>query len=102
MVVCVSQEVHVEGRHAHVLLLADVAALDVLRGQLEVGLSVAGEVGAGGEMFATLPTSVSGALGLATDLRTTIVVKHRVHREGFDGEARRRERRERRERGGQL
>ena len=99
MVVGVGEKVHVEGRHTHVLLLADVAALHVLRGELEVGLSVAGEVGAGGEMFATLPTLVSGALGLGTDLRTTVVVKHRVHREGFDGEARRRERGER---GGQL
>ena len=95
VVVCVSEEVHVEGRHADVLLLADVAALHVLPGQLEVGLPVTGEVGAGGEMFAALLTLVSGALWLATDLRTTVVVEHRVHCEGFDGEDRRRERRDR-------
>ena len=62
VVVGVSEEVHVEGGHADVLLLADVAALDVLSGQLEVGLPVTGEVGAGGEMFAALLTLVSGVL----------------------------------------
>ena len=86
MVVGVSEEVHVEGGHADVLLLADVAALDVLSGQLEVGLPVPGEVGAGGEMFAAVPTPMAGTLGLHTHLCPPVVMKHRVHCEGFDGE----------------
>ena len=86
MVVSVRQEVHVEGGHADVLLLADVAALHVVSGQLEVGLSVPGEVGAGGEMFAALLTLVSGTLGPHTHFCPPVIVKHRVHGEGFDGE----------------
>ena len=92
MVVGVGQEVHVEGGHADVLLLADVAGLDVLPGELEVGLPVAGEVGAGGEVFAAVLTPVAGTLGLYTDPRPPVVVEHRVHCEGFDGEDWRRER----------
>ena len=86
MVVGVGEEVHVEGGHADVLLLADVAALHVVSGELEVGLPVPGEVGAGGEMFAALLTFMSGTLGPHTCLRPSVVVKHRVHGEGFDGE----------------
>ena len=86
MVVGVGEEVHVEGGHADVLLLADVAALDVLPGELEVGLPVPGEVGAGGEVFPALVTLVPGHLTLAAALGPSVIVEQRVHSEGFDGE----------------
>ena len=89
MVVGVGEEVHVEGGHADVLLLADVAALHVLPGQLEVGLFVTRQVGAGGEMFPALLAPMSAAIRPYTGPAPPVVVKHRVHCEGFDGEDRR-------------
>ena len=54
-----SQHVHVEGRGGHVVLVADVARLEVLLGLGQVGLPVTREVGAGGKVFATISAPVS-------------------------------------------
>ena len=105
MVVGVGEEVHVEGGHTDVLLVADVAGLDVLAGQLEVDLPVSGEVGTGGEALTALSAFVTAEIRLGTDLGPTVVVEQRVDCEGFDGEHRGRERRRERRReaaGGEL
>ena len=52
----VGEHVHRQGRHAHVELVADVARLRRLQGELAMGLLVSGQVGAGGKMFSTLCT----------------------------------------------
>ena len=54
-----SQHVHVEGRGGHVVLVTDVARLEVLLGLGQVGLPVTREVGAGGKVFATISAPVS-------------------------------------------
>ena len=54
----VGEHVHRQGRHAHVELVADVAGLRRLRGELAVGLLVSRQVGAGGKMLSTLGTLV--------------------------------------------
>ena len=54
----VGEHVHRQGGHAHVELVADVARLRRLRGELAVGLLVARKIGAGGEMLSTLSTLV--------------------------------------------
>ena len=54
----VGEHVHRQGRHAHVELVADVARLRCLRGELAVGLLVTGKIGAGGKVLSTLSTLV--------------------------------------------
>ena len=101
VVVGVGEEVHVEGGHTDVLLVADVAALDVLAGELEVDLPVSGEVGARGEALAALLAFVTAEVRLGADLGPSVVIEERVHCEGFDREHRGRERR-RQTAGGEL
>ena len=83
-VVC--EDVHLQGGGGHIHLVADVAGLDVLLCELEVGLPVPGEVGAGGEVFAALVTPMLGHLWLGAALSAPVIVEQRVHGEGFDGE----------------
>ena len=52
------EHVHRQGRHAHVELVADVARLRRLRGELAVGLLVTGKIGAGRKVLSTLRTLV--------------------------------------------
>ena len=54
----VGEHVHRQGRHAHVELVADVARLRCLWGELAVSLLVSRQVGAGGKMLSTLWTLV--------------------------------------------
>ena len=80
----VGEDVHLEGRGAHVHLVADVARLGRLRGQLLVGLLVPGEVGAGGEVLAALLAPELG-LGLRTlVLGPPVRLVERVYRESLD------------------
>ena len=59
MAVGMSQHVHVEGGGGHILLVTDVARLEVLLDLGQVGLPVTGEVRAGGKVFATISAPVS-------------------------------------------
>ena len=54
----VGEHVHRQGRHAHIELVADVARLRCLWGELAMGLLVSRQVGAGGKMLSTLGTLV--------------------------------------------
>ena len=56
MTALVGGQVHGEGRHADVGLVAVGAVLGSLGAEQGVGLPVAGEVGAGGEQFPTVGT----------------------------------------------
>ena len=78
----VGEHVHGQGRHAHVELLADVARLGCLRGELAVGLLVSREVGAGGKMLSTLGTLMDTFL-LALEAGATIIEEQGVFGEGF-------------------
>ena len=69
----VGEDVHGEGRHADVHLAADVALLRVGRVEAAVSLPVAGEVAAGGVVFATVSTAVLGPLTLLAALLTPSV-----------------------------
>ena len=77
----VSQHVHVEGGGGHIVLVADVARLEVLLDLGQVGLPVAGEVGAGGKVFTTISAPVSRHLVDGVNLGPAVIVKHRVHGE---------------------
>ena len=79
----VGEHVHGQGRHAHVELLADVARLRCLRGELAVGLLVSGQVGAGGKVLSAFQTFMD-ALLLTLEARSTIVEKQGVFGEGLD------------------
>ena len=78
----VGEHVHRQGRHAHVELVADVARLRRLRGELAVGLLVSRQVGAGGKMLSTLGTLMDTFL-LALETGSTIVEEQGVFGEGF-------------------
>ena len=78
----VGEHVHGQGRHAHVELLADVARLRCLRGELAVGLLVSRQVGAGGKMLSTLGTLMNTFL-MALEAGSTIVEEQGVFGEGF-------------------
>ena len=81
-VVC--EDVHLEGGGADVHLVADVAGLGRLRGELLVGLLVSGEIGAGGEVLAALLAPELG-LGLRTlVLGPPVRLVERVYRESLD------------------
>ena len=73
----VGEHVHRQGRHAHVELVADVAGLRCLRGELAVGLLVSRQVGAGGKMLSTLRTLMDTFL-LAFEAGATIVEEQGV------------------------
>ena len=79
----VGEHVHRQGRHAHVELVADVARLRRLRGELAVGLLVSRQVGAGGKMLSTLGTLMDTFL-LALEAGATIVEEQGVFGEGLD------------------
>ena len=64
----VGEDVHGEGRHADVHLVADVALLSVVGVQAPVGLSVPGEVTAGGVVLPTVGTRVLRLLTLLAPL----------------------------------
>ena len=64
----VGEDVHGEGRHADVHLVADVALLSVVGVQAPVGLSVPGEVTASGVVLPTVGTRVLRLLTLLTPL----------------------------------
>ena len=97
----VGEDVHLEGGGADVHLVADVAGLGRLRGELLVGLLVSGEIGAGGEALTALLAFVTAEIRLGADLGPSVVIEERVHCEGFDREHRGRERR-RQTAGGEL
>jgi len=78
----VGEHVHRQGRHAHVELVADVARLRRLRGELAVGLLVSRQVGAGGKMFSTLSTLVN-TFRMALKAGSTIVEEQGVFGEGL-------------------
>ena len=78
----VGEHVHRQGRHAHVELVADVAGLRRLRGELAVGLLVSRQVGAGGKMLSTLGTLMDTLL-VALEAGSTIVEEQGVFGEGF-------------------
>ena len=77
------EHVHRQGRHAHVELVADVARLRCLRGELAVGLLVSRQVGAGGKVLSALQTFM-GAFLLTLEARSTIVEEQGVFGEGLD------------------
>ena len=79
----VGLHVHGQGRHAHVELLADVARLGCLRGELAVRLLVSRQVGAGGKVLSTFQTFMDAFL-LTLEARSTIVEKQGVFGEGLD------------------
>ena len=79
----VGEHVHRQGGHAHVELVADVARLRRLRGELAVGLLVSRQVGAGGKMLSTLGTLMDTFL-LALETGSTIVEEQGVFGEGLD------------------
>ena len=56
----VGQDVHLQGGGGHVLLVADVTGLGVVRCQLLVGLSMTRKVGTRGKVLPTLVTLVLG------------------------------------------
>ena len=76
------EHVHRQGRHAHVELVADVARLRCLRGELAVGLLVAGKIGAGRKMLSTLGTLV-GIFLVALQAGSPIVEEQGVFGEGL-------------------
>ena len=77
------EHVHRQGRHAHVELVADVARLRCLRGELAVGLLVSGQVGARGKMLSAFQTFMDAFL-LTLEARSTIVEEQGVFCEGLD------------------
>ena len=79
----VGEHVHRQGRHAHVELVADVARLRRLRGELAVGLLVSRQVGAGGKMLSTLRTLMDTFL-LALETGATVIEEQGVFGEGLD------------------
>ena len=79
----VGEHVHGQGRHAHVELLADVARLGCLRGELAVGLLVSGQVGAGGKVLSALSTLVLLS-PTAGQPRSSVRLVERVHSERLD------------------
>ena len=78
----VGEHVHRQGRHAHVELVADVARLRRLRGELAVGLLVSRQVGAGGKMLSTLRTLMDTFL-LALEAGATVIEEQGVFGEGL-------------------
>ena len=74
---------HRQGRHAHVELVADVARLRCLRGELAVGLLVSRQVGAGGKMLSTLGTLVF-LPSITGQPRSPVRLVQGVHRERLD------------------
>ena len=78
----VGEHVHRQGRHAHVELVADVARLRCLWGELAVSLLVSRQVGAGGKMLSTLGTLMDTFL-VALEAGSTIVKEQGVFGEGF-------------------
>ena len=80
----VCEHVHVEGGGGHVVLVADVAGLQVLLDHGQVGLPVAGEVGARGKVFTAFSAPVPRRLVAGVDLCSAVIMKHRVHGEGLD------------------
>ena len=76
------EHVHRQGRHAHVELVADVARLRCLWGELAVGLLVSRQVGAGGKMLSTLRTLMDTFL-LALEAGATVIEEQGVFGEGF-------------------
>ena len=78
----VGEHVHRQGRHAHVELVADVARLRCLWGELAVGLLVSRQVGAGGKMLSTLGTLMDTLL-VALEAGSTIVEEQGVFGEGL-------------------
>ena len=83
----VGKNVHRQGWHAHVELVADVARLRRLRGELAVGLLVSRQVGAGGKMFSTLSTLVLFS-SAARQSRSSVGLVEGVHRERLDARQR--------------
>ena len=79
----VGEHVHGQGRHAHVELLADVARLGCLRGELAVGLLVSRQVGARGKVLSTLQTFMDAFL-LTLEARSTVVEEQGIFGEGLD------------------
>ena len=79
----VGEHVHGQGRHAHVELLADVARLGCLRGELAVGLLVSRQVGARGKVLSTFQTFMDAFL-LTLEARSTIVEEQGIFGEGLD------------------
>ena len=69
----VGEDVHAERRHADVHLVTDLALFSIVGVQAPVGLSVPGEVAAGGVVFATVSTAVLGPLTLLPALLTPSV-----------------------------
>ena len=69
----VGEDVHAERRHADVHLVADLALFSIVGVQAPVGLSVPGEVAAGGVVFAAVSTAVLGSLTLLPALLTPTV-----------------------------
>ena len=84
----VGEHVHRQGRHAHVELVADVARLRRLRGELAVGLLVSRQVGAGGKMFSTLSTLVLFS-SAARQPRSSVGLVEGVHCERLDARRKR-------------
>ena len=78
----VGEHVHRKGWHAHVELVADVARLRCLWGELAVGLLVSRQVGAGGKMLSTLGTLMDTLL-VALEAGSTIVEEQGVFGEGL-------------------
>ena len=76
------EHVHRQGWHAHIELVADVARLRCLRGELAVGLLVTGKIGAGGKMLSTLVTLV-GIFLVALQAGSPIVEEQGVFGEGL-------------------
>ena len=83
----VGEHVHRQGGHAHVELVADVARLRRLRGELAVGLLVSRQVGAGGKMLSTLGTLVLLS-SIARQPRSAVGLVEGVHRERLDARQR--------------
>ena len=83
----VGEHVHRQGRHAHVELVADVARLRRLRGELAMGLLVSRQVGAGGKMFSTLSTLVLFS-SAARQSRSSVGLVEGVHCERLDARQR--------------
>ena len=79
----VGEDMHGQGWHAHIQLVADVASLGSLWGQLPVGLLVPGQVGAGGKLLSTFQALVL-LLGAAGQPGPAVALVQRVHREGLD------------------
>ena len=80
----VGEDVHGQGRHADIHLVADVAGLGILRAESLVGLLVAGEVGAGGVRFSALCTLVLLALWVGKSGLATAATKKLGHCKRLD------------------